>query len=199
MKSLVFVLTTIACFSITFLIPSLEGYEKFLFIFACSCGALSLLVFKEPIIQFKTIHARWVVYAVIAGVVYACIKLLLKVFLLKHPIEPDPISLIMLLDILLITCLLSPFLEELFFRGVLFDDLRKKWGVIAAITVTSILFLAIHINNYHESRLVESLLLMLPGIMLYVYFKLKTNNFLVSTATHIAHNTTLFIFFTIFW
>ena len=48
---------------------------------------------------------------------------------------------------LFIACIISPIVEELFFRGVLYNFYKKK-GILVAVILSSILFALIHYNFY---------------------------------------------------
>jgi len=40
----------------------------------------------------------------------------------------------------------APFFEEFIFRGFIYDTLKKKWGILTGIFVTSLLFSLFHMN-----------------------------------------------------
>lgn len=192
MRTLTFLsITLIAIFTIiSFVEYSPHQQHKVLIaVLASLIGALSLLLFKEPIIQNKRIANEFFIYAFIAGLVYAIFKFISHVYVLDKPLESNRVLSIELFVIeMLLFCLFLPFLEEFIFRGILFDDLRKKFGALVAIIITSTLFLYLHIKGFNENYVKESLIIMTPGVALYVYFKLKTDNFLVSTIVHTTHN-----------
>ncbi|MFZ1249699.1 MAG: CPBP family intramembrane glutamic endopeptidase [Candidatus Saccharimonadales bacterium] len=44
------------------------------------------------------------------------------------------------------TCLMAPIIEEVLFRGLLLEQLLRRYGSVVAITISSILFAVAHIN-----------------------------------------------------
>ena len=48
------------------------------------------------------------------------------------------------LALFVLAAVAAPFFEELFFRGVLFNSLRAKWGVVAGVIVSAVLFGLVH-------------------------------------------------------
>lgn len=70
----------------------------------------------------------------------------------RFPTPPNPITpilaestdIISRLMIFILLAVLAPFFEELFFRGVLFNGLRAKWGVTVAAIASSALFASLH-------------------------------------------------------
>lgn len=76
---------------------------------------------------------------------------------------------------------IAPFIEELFFRGYLFDQLRKKAGPVLTIVTTSLLFAIVH---FSLASLVPIFLLgMIMGIL-----RERSNSILPSIIFHSANN-----------
>ena len=53
-----------------------------------------------------------------------------------------------LLNIVVLAVIISPVLEEIFFRRLMYRSLKKKFGVLLACTITSFLFAVVHLNLY---------------------------------------------------
>lgn len=74
----------------------------------------------------------------------------------------------------------APLIEELFFRGFLFEGLRDSWmGSIGAVLVTSIAWAAIHVQYEVFQMVMIGLLGVLMGIA-----KIKTRSLYITLAMH---------------
>ena len=86
--------------------------------------------------------------------------------------------------------LLAPLVEELFFRGFLYPVLRRRVGIVIAMSITAFLFALIH-----ESQLAHAwaplLMLFCVGLVLTLTREL-TDSVAASTLVHAAYNATLF-------
>lgn len=86
---------------------------------------------------------------------------------------------------------LGPLMEELFFRGFLYPVLARRWGLSAAILITSVAF-----GLIHGAQLAFS-----PGLVLIVFLvglvltivRAKTGSVGSSFVVHISYNSTLVI------
>jgi len=86
---------------------------------------------------------------------------------------------------------LGPLMEELFFRGFLYPVLARRWGLFAAISITSVAF-----GLIHGAQLAFS-----PGLVLIVFLvglvltivRAKTGSVGSSFVVHISYNSTLVI------
>lgn len=61
------------------------------------------------------------------------------------PLEQDPTTLVLVI-LALITVLLTPFAEELFFRGMLHQSIRRRWRRMPSVLASSALFAVPHIS-----------------------------------------------------
>lgn len=78
----------------------------------------------------------------------------------------------------------APLIEELFFRGFLFEGLRDSWmGPIGAVLVTSVGWAAIH----GQYELFQIIMIGMLGILLGIA-KLKTRSLYITLAMHSLHN-----------
>ncbi len=97
------------------------------------------------------------VFAGIAGYAAALPLVLLSIFILQwvsrfipsheNPIVPlfiESESWVAKLALFMLAVVAAPFFEELFFRGVLFNSLRAKWGVAAGVIVSAVVFGLVH-------------------------------------------------------
>ena len=86
---------------------------------------------------------------------------------------------------------LGPLMEELFFRGFLYPVLARRWGIFAAISITSVAF-----GLIHSAQLAFS-----PGLVLIVFLvglvltivRAMTGSVGSSLVVHISYNSTLVI------
>jgi len=92
--------------------------------------------------------------------------------------QPEEILLLFLL-----AAFLAPLLEELYFRGILFPALSKRWGAGLGIVLSSLIFALLHMD------LARFLPLAVGGMGLaYVYW--RTGNLWVAITAHATWNTT---------
>ncbi|MDD5614528.1 MAG: type II CAAX endopeptidase family protein, partial [Candidatus Omnitrophica bacterium] len=81
----------------------------------------------------------------------------------------------------LFVAVIGPFVEELFFRGLLYGSLKKSIGVFQAALVSSLVFSMLHMN-------LIGLLPILSLAILLVYLYEKTGSFWVPFFVHVLHN-----------
>ena len=85
---------------------------------------------------------------------------------------------------------IAPFVEELFFRGLLYPVLNRLTGAVAALVITSAAFAALHASQLAFSW-APLLSLFLVGMAL-TLVRARGNSVLASTLVHMAYNATLF-------
>jgi hypothetical protein len=78
--------------------------------------------------------------------------------------------------------ILGPFFEEVFFRGFVYQAVRKKIGARRGIVLTSVFFALLHFH------LVGFIPIFILGVVLNVLFE-KTGSVVPGTVLHITHNT----------
>jgi len=78
---------------------------------------------------------------------------------------PEDITGAQAIGMILLAGILAPFGEEVLFRGVLYQYLRDKWGVLAGVILSSLVFGLIHLN------LAVGVTAFLLGILLAVCFE----------------------------
>jgi hypothetical protein len=86
---------------------------------------------------------------------------------------------------------LAPLLEELYFRGFLYPTLRRYAGGAIAITVTVLLFTAIHAPQIASSWV--PLLMLTIASLCFTVIRLKADSVSAALLTHIGYNGTLFL------
>lgn len=86
--------------------------------------------------------------------------------------------------------LIAPVIEELFFRGFLFPVLARRSGVPAAVLLTSLGFMLIHVSQL-AGEWVPLLILFLVG-MAFTLARAWSGSVAVSYLIHLAYNVTLF-------
>jgi hypothetical protein len=132
-------------------------------------------------------------YGVCGGFVISLLMIIaMSVFLSFSHLSPQPqpvVDLIvsvshdrwLFLGALLLAGVFAPVCEELYFRGFVYPVLRCRFGVPAAVLITSCLFAAIHFD------LVRFLFLALLGAFLTMVCE-KTRSLIPAIAAHSAYN-----------
>ena len=89
---------------------------------------------------------------------------------------------------LLSTGILGPIIEELIFRGIIYNELKSKYSNMKSILITTIFFAIIHIN------IIQILYALIIGFILVFVYE-KYNNIKAPIILHMASNitTTLFL------
>ena len=82
---------------------------------------------------------------------------------------------------ILSTAVIGPILEELVFRGIIYNNLKKSFSIKNALLILSLMFAVYHFN------LVQGLYAFLFSIIITYYYE-KTDNFLVPMFIHIVGN-----------
>ena len=128
------------------------------------------------------------VYLIILGIILSLVYNVFAYyfnFLLKTSLFDNNNNLIITL---ISTCLIGPIIEELMFRGIIYNELKNKYKIMKAILMTTIFFAVIHFN------IIQILYALAIGfILIFVYEKYK--NIKAPIVLHMASNitTTLFI------
>lgn len=106
---------------------------------------------------FTSINTSWMVYAVLIGVAViplaGLIALLVRLALglpAESPqlefLAPGDVNLPAAVGMVLMGGILAPFAEEIFFRGLLYQWLRSRWGVGIGIAVSGLIFGIVHVE-----------------------------------------------------
>ena len=83
----------------------------------------------------------------------------------------------------------APLVEEVVFRGFIFPVLERRWGPVAAVLLTALMFTSLHVTQLWGSWMAVSLIL-LVGLALSLVRAL-TGALLPAFLLHLAYNTTL--------
>lgn len=83
----------------------------------------------------------------------------------------------------------APLVEEVVFRGFIFPVLERRWGPVAAVLLTALMFTSLHVTQLWGSWMAVSLIL-LVGLVLSLARAL-TGALLPAFLLHLAYNTTL--------
>lgn len=143
-------------------------------------------------LAMRPLAAPQVVAALVAGVVLA---LVIQVANALSP-APEPLPFDRLFSsraaawlIIGASLLVAPAVEELIFRGYIYTLLERLWGMGAAVTVSGVLFGAIHFPQLYPGYF-QMLLLCVVGIV-FSLARARTGTLLASILLHFAYNATL--------
>ncbi len=89
-------------------------------------------------------------------------------------------KIIYFVSISLVTVLLAPLLEELFFRGILMHRLAAKWGIVWSILLSSIFFGLAHLDSFVFSRV--------GSAVIYTLAYFQTKMLIVPIILHLMNN-----------
>ena len=87
--------------------------------------------------------------------------------------------------------LFAPVFEELIFRALMFNGLKEKFGVVAAIFIPAIIFALAHWGQY---SFWICFLAVFPMGVLFGYARLKSNTLTLPIALHLVNNLMAFLF-----
>jgi membrane protease YdiL (CAAX protease family) len=90
---------------------------------------------------------------------------------------------------MLAALLFSPFFEEILFRGLMLRGLIASWGVVAAGTIVTILFFAIHL--FETSGYWPAMAAIFTMSLVTLFARLRTGSVLAAIAVHGAYNLTI--------
>lgn len=111
----------------------------------------------------------------------------LQVFVSEHD---DKINNVLypesLLIVILVIGILAPVMEEVLFRGLIYQSLKNSYSKTAAILLQATIFAIIHINPLQ-------IMYTFALALLFVWLVIRTNSLLASILTHISFNLTTII------
>ena len=190
MKSIFFVISLFIIFFLLVAFGWAQQAPELYFGVSCLVAIGLLSLFKGTLFKYTDLDRRLLALSLTLGILYAICKLYFNIYIFEIDLDIDDLgpSTFNLLEKIIFLGLFMPLLEEFFFRGILFDDLKKWLGVNSAVVGSSVLFLLVHIHKFESGMILKSLLLMLPGVIIYTYLRLKTNNFVNSFIVHATHN-----------
>ena len=139
---------------------------------------------------FKNVYYGVMGYISVIPVLFAALVLtLFVVTVFKYRPQPQPIMEIFIAEekaallayMTVFVSVLGPIAEEIFFRGFLYNAIKKRTGVKAAILISAVLFSCLH------AHLVGFLPIIILGIFL-AYLYEKTGSLVPSITVHVIHN-----------
>jgi uncharacterized protein len=86
----------------------------------------------------------------------------------------------------LLAVLTAPLVEEVVYRGVLYPGIAKRWGWVAGLIVTTVLFALVHVPQYWGSWAAIATILLLSFVL--TLLRATTGSILPSVATHLVYN-----------
>jgi membrane protease YdiL (CAAX protease family) len=171
----------------------------FAVLFALYIGVLVVCIRDNTIVKPAFSSKKYFGIAVILGAATAILALFLKFSIFSHSLGAETKgSLSDYYIYMLSTILLMPVVEEFFFRGILFNDLTKRFGILYSGIITAIFFMFAHLNRFENNPFFEVLSYMVPSAFLYTYLRVKTGSFYCSIAAHMTYNATLIILYSNF-
>ena len=105
----------------------------------------------------------------------------IKLSIVPSGIDDRVIYIIAMIIRILTSCVIGPLIEEIVFRGFLFNSLSKRIKVILAALLTTIIFAVMHIS-------ISTVIFAIFTGLVFIYFYIKTNNLLVSFTIHSSCN-----------
>jgi membrane protease YdiL (CAAX protease family) len=151
--------------------------------FEKSAGALGLI--PEKILAGIKKGLIWSACFGITAIVLIVLAYLAGINALRMLYTPLPYSKALIFIYLLIGGVIGPLAEEIFFRGILYGYLRR-WGVYAAVTISTLLFVLPHLGggNLPVTQLVG-------GIVFALAYE-KEKNLMVPITIHCLGNLAIF-------
>ena len=141
---------------------------------------------KYKIKQNKINYLTVIILGIILSLIYNVFAYYLN-FLLNTSLFDNNSNLIVTL---ISTGLIGPIIEELMFRGIIYNELKNKYSNMKAILITTIFFAVIHFN------IIQIIYTFALGfILIFVYEKYK--NIKAAIALHMASNITTTLFLSI--
>jgi membrane protease YdiL (CAAX protease family) len=150
-----------------------------------SVGVVCLfLVFawKLPLREFwDSIHWRWKSSIIVVCSVIGILSSVLMHYALAKSLAVGPVSSTarLIVAIGLGTIILQPLLEEIYFRGILFESLSFKMGSIWSISIVTVLFVLMHAQHHW---------IILPIAILLGVTRVATRSTACCFALHAAYN-----------
>jgi uncharacterized protein len=141
---------------------------------------------------WQTVHWNWPVKAglyVLVGLLMQGVFLVVERFLPFPTNTPFDVVLrrpYSLVAVTVFSVTLGPLMEELFFRGFLYQLLRKHFGVLTAIIGTALPFGLVHLAQYGYSWAAGVLIFMVGVVLATV--REKANSLAAGFLVHVAYN-----------
>lgn len=101
----------------------------------------------------------------------------IKLSIVPSKIDDTIIYIIAMSIRILTSCVIGPLVEEIVFRGFLFNSLSKRINVILSALLTTIIFAVMHTS-------ISTVIFAFITGLVFIYFYIKTNNLLVSFTIH---------------
>lgn len=141
---------------------------------------------KYKIKQNKINYLTVIILGIILSLIYNVFAYYLN-FLLNTSLFDNNSNLIVTL---ISTGLIGPIIEELMFRGIIYNELKNKYSNMKAILITTVFFAVIHFN------IIQIIYTFALGfVLIFVYEKYK--NIKAAITLHMASNITTTLFLTI--
>ncbi len=157
--------------------------------------ALSIaILISQQTISFKRLTKSDLITAITLGIAFAVIKIIALEQLFELSQESSTVfskSQSHLIVLSITSLILVSFTEEIIFRGLLFEDIKKVAGTVIASVLTVILFVAVH-YRINDALIVYLSFNALGGII-YTLLRIKTDSVVAPILAHTSANIMVFI------
>ncbi|MEP6901017.1 MAG: CPBP family intramembrane glutamic endopeptidase [Actinomycetota bacterium] len=84
----------------------------------------------------------------------------------------------------------APIVEEVVYRGILYSALQRKFGIILAVSLVTILFVGVHVPQYSQNNVPDysAIILLLMLSLVLTLIRVKTKNLLPCIVLHTVFN-----------
>ncbi len=84
----------------------------------------------------------------------------------------------------------APIVEEVVYRGILYSAFQRKFGIVLAVSLVTILFVAVHVPQYSQNSVPDysAIILLLMLSLVLTLIRVKTKNLLPCIVLHTVFN-----------
>lgn len=143
-------------------------------------------------VRWRAVGGRWPAFLFLGTVLAVASQFLPLMFPRKRPLPIEELFTGPLAGYLLafFGIAIAPFVEELFFRGLVYPVFERHWGLEGAVLATAACFAAIHVPQLGGGW-AEVLAIFLVGAA-FSYARGRTGSLVPPYLMHVGYNTTLF-------
>lgn len=155
----------------------LNKYKIFMVLLS---GLILLPIFKKNLKEMKInfLSKGSICYYILLGIFTS---LILNIIMYDLGLQNNTSSTSLALYTIIATGVLGPVLEEIVFRGIIYNKLKKSFSSKYSVIIVSLLFSLFHLN------LIQGIYVFFFSLVITYYYD-KTNNFLVPVLIHVFGN-----------